>query len=140
MPAWFTLLAIGWEAIQDQKIKIVLSAAIFISSILNLTWHLNYYNRIEKAQYREVNELVKKQNVKNLSVYPSLSWHRNLYFRKESYRAHQVQYEKLPDRFWLVQSHSVEVMAKQVNALQHQSKFVDSFKFRKANAFFFSRR
>lgn len=135
LPALFALLAIGWEAIEDRKIKIVLSAAILVSSILNLTWHLNYYNRIEKAQYREVSELVKKENVKNLPIYSSFSWHWNFYFKNTSNKVQQLSPENLPDHFWLVQSHSEQEMRKEISILLNRFSIVTSYKMHQANAF-----
>jgi hypothetical protein len=140
LPAWFVLLAIGWDAIENRKLKILFGIAIFFSSILNLTWHLNYYNRIEKAQYREVSELVKKENVEDFPIYSSFSWHWNFYFKNTPYKVQQLSPENLPDRFWLVQSHSDEEMTKEINTLEQQFNIVDSFKFHEANAFFLTRR
>lgn len=135
LPAWCMLLAIGWESINSQKLKRIFASIIFVSSLLNLTWRLNYYDRIEKAQYRQASELVKRENSKNLPIYSAFSWHWNFYFRNEQNRVKQIQYENLPNRFWLVQSHSEEEMAKEIRSLQNKFEIEYSEKFHQANVF-----
>jgi uncharacterized membrane protein len=140
LPAWFILLAIGWESIDSHKIKRIFAAIIFVSSLLNLTWQLNYYDRIEKAQYRQASELVKRENSEALPVYSAFSWHWNFYFRNSPYKVQQLQPESLPDRFWLVQSHSDEEMEKEIGILQNKYCIDRSHKLHLANAHLFIRK
>ncbi len=139
LPAWIILLAIGWESIESQKLKAILATTIFVSSIINLTWRLNYYDRIEKAQYRQTSELVKRENSEALPVYSAFSWHWNFYFKKTAYKVQQLSPENLPDRFWLVQSHSDEEMRKEIGILQNQFSIDGSYQFYQANAFLLKR-
>lgn len=140
LPAWLVLLAIGYQGIQQRNLKYAVIAIIFISSIANLTLRINYYSRIEKAQYRQVSALVQKANTTSLPVYSSSSWHWNFYFQNMGYRVQQLTLDTLPDRFWLVQSHSHQEMIKEVNELLRHFNIRERHEFHQANALLFTKK
>lgn len=140
LPAWFILLAVGWDQIKRDKVKLAAVIIILVSSLLNLTLRLNYYYRVEKAQYREVTQLVKEKNEEGLPVFSAFSWHFNFYFKDWRYRVVQLPTQGLPEKFWLLQSHSEDEMAKELKNLNQEFAVKQTFAMHQTNAYLLVRK
>ncbi len=140
LPAWFILLAVGWGEIKRDQLKLAAIGVILVSSLLNLTLRLNYYDRIEKTQYREVTQLVKEKNERDLPVFSAFSWHFNFYFKDWRYSVVQLPMQGLPERFWLLQSNSEDEMAKELRNLEREFGVEQSFKLHETNAYLLAKK
>jgi uncharacterized membrane protein len=135
LPAWFILLAVGWRYINHHLLRTAALSIILFSSLLNLTWRINFYYRIEKSQYREITQLVKDKNTNELPVLSAFSWHFNFYFRNYRYKVAQLPAQNFPTKFWLLQSHSPIEMSKELNNLKKDFQVKESINLYQTNAY-----
>jgi mannosyltransferase len=80
MPGIFLVMALGFNSINNNKIKIWIIAVITLSSIVNLFFVRNHYRKIDKAQWREAAHAVINNYEPNVLVYSNLEWWYNFYF------------------------------------------------------------
>jgi hypothetical protein len=58
---------------------------------------------LEKGQFRETSEIVKKKNIQTLPIFFSVSWHYNFYFYDSKFNVVQLPTSDFLEMFWLLQ-------------------------------------
>ena len=107
LPAWFLMVAIGWDKVKDYKWKYGLSLMLVLSAMINLAFFKQHYTRLQKDQFREAAETVKAANPLHYPIYSGFPWHFNFYFRNIPDKVRDINDSDLSHvtNFWLLQGH-----------------------------------
>lgn len=80
LPAVLVIIAMGFDLIRQQKIKIVVVMMVLTSSMINLFFVYKHYTRTDKAQWREAAHAVIAGYKPAVKVYSNQEWWYNFYF------------------------------------------------------------
>lgn len=85
LPAWFSLIALGFSYLSNQKFKIFIVFSLCLSTFINLFLLNPHYLKIHKSQFREVSKEVVKEIEEGYLLYSDVE---NLYnFYLEQYQS-----------------------------------------------------
>ncbi len=143
LPAWFLIISIGWDQINNKGWKLGIVTIISLSMVINLIFMRKHYSRIEKQQFREVSDFVKMKNSSSYPIYSLFSWHFNFYFRDHSIKPDYLYLPDLSkvDNFWLLHADflSPEEKKELIRSLQGEFSVMENYPFNKTEAFLMKR-
>jgi len=84
LPAIFVIIAIGFELIKNKIIKYTLLISLIALSLIDVFYINDYYNKITKAQLRELTNEIKLKNSKNAKIVSFYSFIYPYYFLDNS--------------------------------------------------------
>lgn len=82
LPAIIFLITIGLNQFKNKLFQYTFLALIFVFSITDIVIVKNYYENINKAQFREATTFLIENNSKNDKVVSSLSWYLTFFFKE----------------------------------------------------------
>jgi uncharacterized membrane protein len=119
LPAVIILAAISIELIKSKTFKIMVIFSILLASTVNLFYHKDYYNRIMKAQWRSVVDLIikEKKQKNNIFVFSNDPAKYQFYFdsKKTDIRVYPpdikilegiLEKDKKDKEFWIINAES----------------------------------
>ncbi|MEO5777758.1 MAG: glycosyltransferase family 39 protein [Flavobacterium sp.] len=75
LPPIIVLVALGIDKMGKKAIQLGIIAALAVTSLYQLIYTNDYYNKISKGQFREIADYVIKENTDKDPVYSNLTWH-----------------------------------------------------------------
>jgi hypothetical protein len=84
LPAIIILIAIGLNYIKNTFVKYTVISVIFLFSISDTLIVKKYYNKINKTQFRETTDFIKKNYNNNEEIVSSLGWYLPYFFNNEN--------------------------------------------------------
>lgn len=138
LPAWFLVFSLGWDQLQNIKLKYAIIGVLVISMAVNFLFFKKYYVQITKDQFRESSQFVINHNQENYPICAPdpLSWHFNYYFRNQRAKVISLNEIENVKKFWMLQSHfSTEQQDMIVQKLSDQYIVVEKHSFYKASAY-----
>jgi hypothetical protein len=84
LPAIIILIAIGLNCIKNTFVKYTVISVIFLFSISDTLIVKKYYNKINKTQFRETTDFIKKNYNNNEEIVSSLGWYLPYFFTNEN--------------------------------------------------------
>jgi len=137
LPAWIIVFSLGWNKINNLKLKYILALVVVLSAIINLFFFKQHYTRLKKDQWREASNYVISRNTLHYPLYSTVSWHFNYYFRNQPEKVSDLYSSDLSkvDKFWFLVAHFDEVeMEAQIEKLKERFVIIERQSFFGANA------
>lgn len=143
LPVWFLIFSLGWSRIKSIRWQYAVITLIGLSMLLNLLFVRRHYIRIDKQQFREVSQFIKRMNASGIPVYSQYPWHFNFYFRNHPIEIVNLNSSDLPktDVFWLLHAEffSDDERNQVLSILTKDFEIVEAYPFHKTEALLLKR-
>ncbi len=82
LPAIILIIAIGLSSIKSRVVVVIIGFIFIFTSFINLIVVNNYYNKVNKTQFREITAEVNLKNIDKNPIVYRMAWHMEYFFDK----------------------------------------------------------